>query len=51
VVYMGPKAGSQIEGRLCLPSNEKKLLMGPYMLPWSTVGGLLEAPANYLEAD
>jgi hypothetical protein len=49
VVYVGPKPDTQLEGRMCLPTNEKQLLMGPDMLPWSTVGGLLEAPPEGLD--
>jgi hypothetical protein len=51
IVYLGPKAETQLEGRLALPSNEKALLMGPCMLPWHHAILLLEAGELVPSAD
>lgn len=46
IVYVGPKAGTQVEGPLMLPhAEEAAALEGPLCLPWLEVAGLLEAPA------
>lgn len=51
IVFLGPRPGSQLEGRLCLPSSEKPLLVGPDTLPWSDVGSLLLEGAAEAEAE
>lgn len=51
LIYMGPPASSQLEGRLALPAApHKELLVGTQPLQWRDAARLLEAPREVANA-